>query len=236
MLCLLKLKMKLHKQKINKLYYGKWPFKIECVLPRANMIIRLGIEGAREWALGSNPNKWFTALPEERHGVLKFLEAVAPYLSKDIQVRTERSHFNIFCKDIELKDEMLTTLSEWIVAYHGPDTVEELEFMLASGRKKIVCNKFPHDKFRYKINLRPNMSIDLRRPFLEWADKYGDSVSIADSTQRCLKGKTHYVQAPFMYVHDEKTLAMFGLFLGDNVRIVEEFILRSSINTSLDQE
>ena len=228
--------MKFHKQKINKLYYGKWPFKIECVLPKANMIIRLGLEGAREWAHGSNPNKWFTALPEERKGVLKFLEVVAPYLSKDIQVRTERSHFNIFCKDIELKDEMLDALSEWIVAYHGPDTVEELEFMLASGRKKIVCNKFPYDKFRYKVNLKTNMSIDTRVTFLQWAKKYGDKVSIADSTERWLSGRAHYIQAPFMYVEDDKNLAMIAMFLGDNIRVVEEFILRSSINISLDQE
>jgi hypothetical protein len=73
------------------------------------------------------------------------------------------------------------------------------------------------------------MPIDTRPKFLEWAKKYGSGVSIADSTNRWLAGKTVYVQAPFMYVEDDKTLAMFGLFLGNNVRIVEEYVLRENL-------
>jgi hypothetical protein len=80
------------------------------------------------------------------------------------------------------------------------------------------------------------MPINVRPKFLEWANKYNSKTAIADSTQKWLEGRTSYVQSPFMYVEDDKTLAMFGLFLGNHVRIVEEFILRSSINTSLDQE
>jgi hypothetical protein len=227
--------MKLLKQKINKLYYGKWPFKIECILPRSSMIVRLGVEDTRKWAGGADYG-WITASYEERKGVLEFLNAIEAYLSKDIQIRTEGSHFNIFCKDRSLNNAIIKAVDKWIKATHGPDSDKELEFMLASGQKKVVCNKFPHDKFRYKINFKTNMNIDARPKFLEWAEKYTEKIYIADSTKRWLKGKTSYVQAPFMYVEDDKTLAMFGLFLGNNVRIVEEFILRSSINTSLDQE
>jgi hypothetical protein len=39
------------------------------------------------------------------------------------------------------------------------------------------------------------------------------------------------MQSPFMYVEDDKTLAMIGLFLGSNIKKVEEFILRSSISS-----
>ena len=200
------------------------------------MIVRLGIEGAREWAEDKSLYKWTTSTPQERKGVLKFLDAVSPYLTKDVQVRAEWAHFNIFCKDIELRDEMLDVLSEWVISHTGPSTTEELEFMLAGGRRKILCNNLPYNTYRYKINFRTNMSVDARFTFLEWAKKYGDKVAIADSTHRWLSGRSNFIQAPFMYVEDDKTLAMFGLFLGNNVRIVEEYILRSSINTSLDQE
>lgn len=223
------------KQKINKLYYGKWPFKIECVLTRSSLIIRLGPEGTRHWAT-HDTNTWVKSSKHEKECVLEFLDVVEPYLDKDIQIRAEGNHFNFFCRDRELKDAIVKDVKKWLRAVEGPDSDEELEFMLSSGRKKVVCSNLPYGKYRYKINFRTNMPIDARPKFLEWIKKYGDSVSVAESTNRWLSGRNPYIQAPFMYVHDEKTLAMCGLFLGNNVRIVEEFILRSSINTSLDQE
>ena len=216
------------KQKINKLYYGKWPFKIECVLTRSSMIVRLGVKGTRHWAI-YDTNTWIKSSKYEKECVLEFLDVVEPYLDKELQIRAEGSHFNFFCRDRELKDAIVKDVAKWLKAVDGPDSDEELEFMLASGRKKVICSNLPYGKYRYKINLRPNMPIDARPKFLEWAKKYGDSVSIADSTNRWLAGRTAYVQAPFMYVHDDKTLAMFGLFLGNNVRIVEEFVLRENL-------
>jgi hypothetical protein len=216
------------KQKINKLYYGKWPFKIECVLTRSSLIIRLGPKGTRHWAT-HDTNTWVKSSKDEKECVLEFLDVVEPYLDKEIQVRTEGNHFNIFCKDRELKDAIVKDVKKWLRAVEGPDSDEELEFMLASGRKKVVCSNLPYGKYRYKINFRTNMPIDARPKFLEWIKKYGDSVSVAEATTRWLSGRNPYIQAPFMYVHDEKTLAMCGLFLGDNVRIVEEFILRENL-------
>jgi hypothetical protein len=227
--------MSQRKQKINKLYYGKWPFKIECYLPKASMIVRLGASDTRLWAKGK-VQTWQKATTYEKDEVIKFLNAIECYLDKEVQIRAEGGHFNFFCKDRALKNAIIKDTKQWLRTVHGPDTDEELEFMLSSGRKKLVCSNLPYDKYRYKLNFKTNMPINVRPKFLEWANKYNSKTAIADSTQRWLEGRTSYVQAPFMYVEDDKTLAMFGLFLGNHVRIVEEFILRSSINTSLDQE
>lgn len=216
------------KQKINKLYYGKWPFKIECILTRSSMIIRLGAEGTRHWA-AQKTNTWVKSSDQEKACVIEFLNVVEPYLDKDLQIRAEGNHFNFFCKDRELKDAIIKDMGKWLKAVTGPDSDEELEFMLSSGKKKVICSNFPYDKYRYKINFRPNMPVDSRPKFLEWAKKYGSSISIADSTSRWLSGRNAYVQAPFMYVEDDKTLAMFGLFLGNNVRVVEEYVLRENL-------
>ena len=199
------------------------------------MIVRLGADDVRKWARGEIQT-WHKSTSHEKDEVIKFLNAIEPYLDKDIQVRAEGAHFNFFCKDRALNDAIIRDVDDWLKAAYGPETDEELTFMLSSGRKKLVCSNFPYDKYRYKINFKTNMSIDSRTSFLEWAKKYNSKISIADSTSRWLAGITAYVQAPFMYVEDDKTLAMFGLFLGNNIRVVEEFILRSSINTSLDQE
>jgi hypothetical protein len=199
------------------------------------MIVRLGANDVRLWAKGEIHN-YYKANSHEKGEVIKFLNAIESHLDKEIQIRAEGGHFNFFCRDRALKDAIVKDVKDWLRNVYGPDTDEELEFMLSSGRKKLVCSKLPYDKYRYKLNFKTNMPVNVRPKFLEWANKYNSKTAIADSTQRWLEGRTSYVQAPFMYVEDDKTLAMFGLFLGNHVRIVEEFILRSSINTSLDQE
>jgi hypothetical protein len=44
---------KIKQLKSNKLYYGKWPFKLECRIKGANKITNLGLEKARDWCLGN---------------------------------------------------------------------------------------------------------------------------------------------------------------------------------------
>lgn len=220
--------MSRQKQKINKLYYGKWPFKIGCILSRSSIIVRLGVAGTRHWAV-NDTDTWLKSSKYEKECILEFLDVIEPYLDNDLQIRAEGNHFNFFCKDRELKDAIVKDVGKWLRAVEGPDSNEELEFMLASGKKKVICSNLPYGKYRYKINFRPNMPVDSRPKFLEWAKKYGGSISIADSTSRWLAGTNDYVQAPFMYIEDDKTLAMFGLFLGNNVRVVEEFVLRENL-------
>jgi hypothetical protein len=135
-----------------------------------------------------------------------------------------------------LRDHIVQELEQWIVDVQGPDNEEELAYMLANGGKKVVCNKLPHQQYRYKIHFKTSMPADARSKFLSWSENYTDRIFIAESTHKWLVGKKHWAQLPFMYVEDSKTLSMFSLFLGNNLRIIEEYVLRSSINTSIDQE
>jgi hypothetical protein len=135
-----------------------------------------------------------------------------------------------------LRDHILQELNRWVIDVQGPANEQELAYMLAAGGKKVVCNKLPHQQYRYKLHFKTNMTADARSTFVSWSKNYKERILIAESTQRWLDGKKHWAQLPFMYIEDSKTLSMFSLFLGDNLRIIEEYVLRSSINISPDQE
>ena len=201
------------------------------------MIVRLGPEKARMWATNHpDYSGWWGASPGQRGAVLEFLNKVEPFLKDELQIRTEGGHFNIFCKHSALRDHLVQELTPWIHNIQGPSSDEELAYMLAAGGKKVVCNKLPHQQYRYKLHFKTNMPADTRSKFLLWSENYKDRIFIADSTHKWLDGRKHWAQLPFMYIEDDKTLAMFSLFLGNNLRIIEEYVLRSSINSSLDQE
>lgn len=229
--------MNLPKQKVNKLFYGKWPYKIACFLKKSSMIIRLGPEKTRLWATDHPTYKgWWDVIPAEKDQVLAFLDKVEPFLNSELQIRAEGGHFNIFCKNPTLRDQLVENLEPWITAVHGPENVSELEYILSTNGSKIIRDRLPHKQFRYKIYFNTSMPIDIRSKFLAWTSNYDSSISISGATHKWLDCKNVWTQSPFMYIKDDKTLAMFSLFLGNNIRNIEEFILRSSINTYIDQE
>lgn len=167
-----------------------------------------------------------------KESLVRFMDHVEPFLEKDIQIRAEGSHFNIFCRDTLLRDRMIKALNEWITDVYGPESDEELAFMMSNSSKKVVCNKLPYEQYRYKVYLKSSMPMDSRNQFLSWVLKYPDTTRVSDTSQYWLNSRKFWMQSPFMYVEDDKTLAMIGLFLGHNIKKVEEFILRSSISSA----
>jgi hypothetical protein len=172
-----------------------------------------------------------TITNEMKESLVRFMDHVEPFLEKDIQIRAEGSHFNIFCRDTLLRDRMVKALNEWITDVFGPESDEELAFMMSNSNKKVVCNKLPYEKYRYKVYLKSSMPMDSRKQFISWILKYPDTTRVSDTSQYWLHSIKYWMQSPFMYVEDDKTLAMIGLFLGSNIKKVEEFILRSSISS-----
>jgi hypothetical protein len=226
--------MNLLKQKTSKLYYGKWPYKIACYLPKSCMIVRIGPSKFRPWIERLGMSHWSlnqNITNEMKENLVRFMDHVEPFLDKDIQIRAEGAHFNIFCRDTLLRDRIVKALNEWITDVYGPESDEELAFMLSNSNKKVVCNKLPYEQYRYKVYFKEAMPAASRSQFLSWILKYPDTTRVSDSSQRWLNYRKYWMQSPFMYVEDDKTLAMIGLFLGHNIKKVEEFILRSGISS-----
>jgi enoyl-[acyl-carrier protein] reductase I len=42
-------------------------------------------------------------------------------------------------------------VSEWVKKISGPTTQEELEFLLSNGHKKILCDTYPKEMYKYRV-------------------------------------------------------------------------------------
>jgi len=229
--------------KTNKLFYNKWPFKVETYIKGASKVYYNGVYDVIEWAanrvkqprwesdVGFWGRKHNSGIDKIELG--KYALAVEPYLAdrKDIKVRCEGSHLNLFTDDKDLLEKIRADLYPWIMSITSPSSDEELAFLIDNGHKKVLCNKLPWDKYQYKVFFKNSFETTQRSNFYTWTDRYGAKIEIADSTDRWLQGKKYYVQDPFIYVEDSKMLSMVLLYLGNNVKKVQEFILRNSINT-----
>lgn len=227
------MKTPIQKLKSSKLYYNKWPYKVECLQVGASKIIYSGVETCKEWCL-SGKGLRFTRYDEQvldKDKYLEFIIAVAPFLDRkeDMRIRVEGKHFNFFCMDPTILEEIDLKVGQWISKISGPTTQEELEFLLSNGHKKILCDALPKDKYKYRVFFKSAFTMNKRSAFIHWADKYGDKIVISETSRRWLTGHRHYAQDPFMYVEDDKMLSMIGLYLSGYVKKTEEFILRENV-------
>ena len=224
--------MIIQKLKSSKLFFNKWPYKVECVQPGASRVIHSGVGLCRHWCATGKGMRFssYDGKIADTDKFLKFIDAVEPFLDRkeEVQIRVENSHFNLFCKDPSVLEEIDDAVSQWIKKISGPTTQEELEFLLSNGHKKILCDTYPKEMYKYRVFFKSRFTDDKRSAFVTWADKYGISLLISETSRRWLKGDRYYAQDPFMYVIDDKMLSMVGLYLSGYVKKTEEFILREN--------
>lgn len=226
------MKAQIQKLKSSKLFYNKWPYKVECIQPGASKIIRYPNWMIKSWCNdGSSArfSEW-----DNRHidkaSLLAFFDAATPFLeNENLQIRAEGSHFNIYCKDTILLEEINKGLNRWIKNIWGPTTNEEYEFLMSNGHKKILRDALPKGLYRYKVYFKNRWPKEKRQAFYSWSKKFTDKVEISCTSKLWINGEKMYVQDPFMYVADDKMLSMIGMFSSGYVKKVEEFILRENV-------
>ena len=224
------------KQTTSKLFFGKWPYKICCRISGSWMVKRLGIISTLSYCdLPDGHRELFGAIRSKikREDLKAFALAMLPFVDSDIQTRAEGNNFTVYCRDVELFQNLCKSLEEWSMSIYEPASDQELE-IITDNAKKILCNKLPYLKYQYKVHIRPTAHLTARESFSSWIKNYNEKIRTTEDTRRWFLGR--YTQGPYVYVEDQKMLTLISMFLGNNVRKIEEYILRSSINHKVEAE
>jgi len=232
--------MQIQKLNSSKLFYNKWPYKIECYIFGASKLKWLGVESTKDYCQGKpTPSLWSWQSKDklnknDQAALLAFTIGLEPFLAlKDqLQVRVEGRRYNIYCKDTVLLEQIYNAVTPWVQTVSGPTTEEELNYMLDNGHRKILRDVLPKDIYQYRIYFKESWKIEDRIKFLAWATKNPNIVDISKGSKEWLAGGKRWVYNPFIYVKDAHTLTMVGLHSSGNVKRVEEFILRENLVTA----
>lgn len=226
--------MKLQTFKTNKLFYRKFPYKIVLSCQGAHLI---KFHDSNE-ILQKSPSWAKSRGIKDISEFYNFTQIIQTILKdSDIKCRFERNTLSIFFNDISFYNDTHESLSLWIREFHAPSSMEELNFLTNNSSKKIICNRLPYDKYQFKVTIKSSMDPNLRQSFKRWADKYGEKFKFANHTLEWIKtGSKGYGWNPMVHVSDSSVLSLVLLFLSSNIGKVHEFVPRSSINISLDQE
>lgn len=192
------------------------------------MIKRLGIpETIKRCLEPTTSNAWERFDPSLLHD---FTNDFSYFLDQDIKIRAEGSIFSIYCKEEQLFDNMCRKLNFWIAEVFVPATSAEQTFLIDNNRKKIICNHLPFNNYQYRVNLKTVMPEKTKEQFYNWISNYAGKIQVPKGTLNWLNSKKHWVVNPSFYVKDGPTLSMVGLFLGDRISSIQEFVPRSMIN------
>lgn len=227
--------MKQHQQlKTSKLFYNKWPYKLVVRLAGTGSVKREGCTKTMEYCKLPDWGKWQEINKQE---LSLFCKRFKQFEDKEIQLRVEYRNMSIFCDDETMLDKMTQELQFWVCEIWKPESAADLAVLKASRARKVMCDLLPHGKYQYRVKIKSMMDLNTRANFQNWINNYGDKIRVSDHTIKWFSsGKGGYGWNPFILVSDSATLSMVGLFLGANAKSTEEFVPRSSINTSLEEQ
>lgn len=218
----------------KKLFFRKYPYKIELKCEGANYLRLRGIDFViracenNESLVGSRYS-WRLTKDVDVVALCKFAKSIKPFLEKGLKHRAEGSHFNFFLEDKATLDQISTELKEFVEATWEPSSDEELAYLL-DNKRKVIVEELPYSKFKHKIVFKTNWPVAKGTNFLDWLQKYPEEeYKISRSSYEYLSGKTRYCQDPFMYISEPKMLTMLQLFAGDHIKYAEEFVPRSTL-------
>jgi len=222
----------------EKLFYNKYPYKVECNVPYATCLghERYGFtynllnkrRAGDKLSMATFPGQALRAVSDIKFR--KFAEAVEQYIFQhndlNIKIRTENNIISFFCADETVIDDLVKRVPEFIDVVYKPKDTEALEYLLKNNRKVLV-KLLPYGKYRYKITLRESMPSDDRDKFYTWVNKFtsdGLKYHISPSTHRFLSNQSWYVQNPFFYAETQGDASMATLFLGTNIKNIYEYV------------
>ena len=223
-------------QKTKRLFYGKFPYKIECRQQEASRIRYNGADNIIAWCEGKKRMHpwWDDDKTLDRAALADFARAAKPFLAlpkEKIMIRVESSHFHFFCKNKSDYKKILRAMNPWVIQQTEPQDETKLQFLLDNGRKKVLCENLPHGSFRYRVYIKNTTPAKIAGNFYLWINKYPEKIKLPAQTANWLQTSKQIYNHPYFYILDEKMLSMALLYLGSYCHRIEEFILESSINS-----
>jgi hypothetical protein len=225
------------KQKTRKLFYGKYPFKVTTTIKNGSYFRIWRVDQIIAWC----ENNWHPDISRytnrisntaEQQRLKEYCTALSLLDKDSYKLRIERSTVSYFLKDRSSYEKCIELLADFINEITEPEDDQVLD-AIVEDKKTVICKELPYGKYTHKVILKAQMPVNVKNNLLEWGKKYGeDMICFSPTTEGYLAGRRHYMQDPFLYVADGKMLMMLGLAAQGYIRRTEQFIPRSSINTS----
>jgi hypothetical protein len=213
----------------TRLFYGKYPYKIETKIKGASLVQRWDTAQLRKYCTGEFKPLMYGSWSSADKSILgKYIDAAKDIFDLEFKTRAENNTLSFFIADADVYENVKKSLADWIVAVTEPANEKDLE-SFKDKKSTVLCDQLPHGLYKHKIYLRERMPLHTRQKFASWIKNYGETIRSPRNTTYWLSGEKRYIQGPFIYVANSQQFTLVGMFLGEYIQKTEEFVLRNTV-------
>lgn len=197
----------------NRKFYNKWLYKVT-----------LEISGIYHL-------RYFDYLVEDIRNISDNINlSVIPVIEElkkipEHQIRIERKYLDIYLNDENHFDTLRNKFYNILVHSFKPrQGLDE-----SSDDKSVIVSKFPHNKYRYKVFLRPHAVPDKndKAKFIKWLETQNSRVLITDTVKNWFIVTSWNWDRRYMYVENEETLLMLKMRQSEAIGTVHRFVVNT---------
>jgi hypothetical protein len=210
------------KLQTKKLFYGRWPYKVETIIQGAASVNHL-----------SRSQK-----DPRNYKVFNNVEHVALWDTlnqfrgePNVKVRVEGHHANFFTDSLDIVNTICDQLSNLVVAVHSPGSAAELS-AFSQNKRLVIVNDLPHKSFTHRVTLKRTTPWSVKETLKNWIEKIPEGSIKTTHGFDAFLSRPYFYSNPYFYIKEEKTASLIALMIGSNIYSIEKFVLSSSINTT----
>lgn len=125
-------------------------------------------------------------------------------------IRVEHHTVDVYTNSSEFFNQVIDQFGNSVIHAFAPPKEQE---HLLGDTKTIIANKYPFDRYQYKVYLNPYKLADreTREAWVSWLDSQGDRVKISSAVKAWFIKTNWNWDRRYMYVQDEQTLLMLKM-------------------------
>ncbi len=222
------LKKKITKRK----FYGKWLYKITLNVPGIGILRSKTPEDTVTYLEQSNPvleKKYYNNIyskavnnKEDVSNICRFINVIDP---TSWAKRIERNFLDFYTNDKVIYEDFCKKFNHIIIHHFEP---EEDYIDLFKNQYTIITKKFPHNKFKYKVYLKPhNLKNDIhsKENFLSWIDSQEGKILISSVVKNWFIKTDWNWDRRYILVDNEQTLLMLKMRSSDAIGKIYEYVI-----------
>ena len=227
------LQMTLKKKTTKRKFYGKWLYKITINAPGigilrskspSEVVLFLKSANTTDQRYYHNNSTIAKAINNQAQlsSICLFIKDIDPI---QFAKRIEQQSVDFYTNDKNLYNEFCDKFMDAIIHHFEPD---ENSIALFKNQYTIVAKKLPHDRFKYRVYLKPHNlknDIDSKKQFLDWIDNQKDKILITDTVKTWFITTEWNWDRRYMLVDDEKTLIMLKMRSSEAVGKIYEYVI-----------
>ena len=194
----------------NRKFYNRYLYKISLEIKGITALRSVSPEKFLEIDFLSDSvyhrTYWFSHCVDNRELIDRVCRFLIKHNSSDIHKRLERNQIDFYTNDKNLYDRLSIEFIDVIRLRSEP----KLDLGISDA---ILVKKLPHNKFKYKVFLKPHTIRDkeTKIKYLEWLQMQTQTISISNTVKSWFLFTDWNWDRRYIWVTDEQTLLMLKL-------------------------